>query len=255
MIDLCTVTNNKYLPNAIALANSYTHHSYDGQIFLYYFDIASQIIETYKSRYPRFNFIDIPKVCDHAHEPTVFFYKAYALKDCINKSDCLLYSDATNFFEQNTRIIDYFIHDNLFLPYNHPFLINKYWTTKKCLQKMNAMNSSNSPQYWAGLQGYKSTKDNQEFINTMYEYMLDPDIALPGVLTNRPEGEQANCIQHRCDQSVLSVLIDKFNKHQPYSEERQKLFGDKQTFELADPNYTYSISDICIFSRKTKYLK
>lgn len=253
MIDLCTVTNNKYLPNAIALANSHIRHSYDGNIFLYHFDIPNQIIEIYKSRHPKINFIDIPKVCDHAHEPTAFFYKAYTLKDCLKNSDCFLYSDATNFFEQNVQIIDYFIQDNLFLPYNHPLLINKYWTTKQCLHKMNAIGSLNSTQYWAGLQGYKNTKENQEFIKLMYNYMLDPEIAFPIASIRYPDGSQSNCIEHRQDQSVLSILIDQFNKHQPYNEEKQKLFGDKQTFELLDSNYTYSISDMCIFSRKTKF--
>jgi len=253
-IDLCTVTNNRYLPNAIALANSYTHHSYDGQIFLYYFDVPSQIAEAHKTRHPKINFIDIPKVCDHAHDPRGFFYKAYTLKDCLRNSDCFLYSDATNFFEQNIQITDYFLYDNLFLPYNHSLLINKHWTTKKCLQKMNAISSSNSSQYWAGIQGYKNTKNNQEFINLMYEYMLDPEIAYPNPSIRYPDGPESDCIEHRQDQSVLSILIDQFNKHTPFLTKNQLLFGDKQTFELLDSSYRYSISDICLYSRKTKFL-
>jgi len=254
MIDLCTVTNSKYLPNAIALVNSYIYHSYTGRIFLYYFDISNQVIEEYKSKYPNINFVDIPKVCKHAYEPNVFFYKAYTLKDCIDNSDCFLYSDATNLIQKNIEITDFFLNDSLLLPYTHSLLINKHWTTQKCLHKMNAINSSDRPQYWAGLQGYKNTKDNQKLINLMYEYMLDSDIALPGTLTDFPEGKQANCIQHRCDQSVLSILIDQLNRHQTYNEQRQTLFGDKQTFKLLDPNYTYSIHDVCISSRQTKYL-
>jgi hypothetical protein len=254
MVDLCTVTNSKYLPNAIALVNSYIYHAYTGRIFLYYFDISNQVIEKYKYKYLNINFVDIPKVCKHAYEPNVFFYKAYALKNCISNSDCFLYSDATNLIQKNIEITDFFLNDSLFLPYTHPLLINKHWTTQKCLYKMNAINSSDRPQYWAGLQGYKNTKDNKELINLLYDYMLDPEIAYPNSSVRHPDGQESDCIEHRQDQSVLSILIDLLNRHHPFLMKNQLLFGDQQTFKMLDPNYIYSISDICISSRQTKFL-
>lgn len=254
MIDLCTVTNDKYLANAILLAQSYINNSYHGNIYLYYFDVKQNIIVNYKTQYDHINFLPIPKFCDHAYEPLVFAYKTYAIKDCLKYSDCFLYSDATNLFQKLISVIDYFMDDSLFLQYTHPILANTYWTTKKCFKKMQSFSSINAPQYWAGLQGYKNTKTNQDFINLMYEYMLDPDIALPNTSIQYPDGNNFDCIQHRCDQSVFSVLIDKTNKHQNYDPKKQALFGDQQTFKLMDKNYSYNETDCCILSRKTKYL-
>jgi hypothetical protein len=255
MIDLCTATNDKYFANAILLARSYIDNLYNGNIYLYYFNIDKNKIAKSQTENPTIQFKSIPKTCNHAYEPNVFFYKTYAIKDCINNSGCFLYSDATNLFQNFTNITDYFIDDRLFLPYIHPLLINKYWTTQKCFYRMESEASEHSPQYWAGLQGYRNTTDNQHFINLMYEYMMDPEIALPGALTNRPDGKFSDCIQHRQDQSVFSILIDKLSNHQPYNEEKQKLFGDKQTFQLLDKNYSYNESDCCILSRKTKFLQ
>jgi len=255
MIDLCTATNSKYLKNALLLADSYVSNGYTGKIYLYYFNILDSDIKNIKLQYPHIEFILVPKVCEHAYEPNVFFYKTYAIKHCLQYSDCFLYSDATNLFQQSINIVDYFLNESLFLPYTNPILINKYWTTQKCFYKMNAEQSKTAPQYWAGLQGYKNIEQNHHFINLMYEYMLDPEIACPGTLTDRPDGENADCIQHRADQSVFSVLIDKLNRHQPYNEERYRLFGDKQTQQLFDRDYRYSEKDCCISSRHTKFLR
>lgn len=254
MIDLCTVTNDKYLSNAMTLANSYKEQSYQGRIYLYYFNIANTIISEYKSNYSHINFIPIPKVCAHAYDAKVFFYKVYALKDCMSHSNCFLYSDATNLIQKLWPITDYFIDDSLFLQYAHPILLNKYWTTKKCLNKMESLNSMDAPQYWAGLQGYRNTIRNQQFINMMYEYMLDPDVAYPDTSIKYPDGNQSLCIEHRQDQSVFSILIDKTNRHQHYDTQKQSLFGDQQTFQLLDQNYSYNESDCAILSRKTKFL-
>jgi hypothetical protein len=255
-MDLCTVTNYKYLKNAIVLADSY-HRSNTGNIFIYYFDIPDSIINIYKKTYNYIKYIYVPKECEYAHDPKVFFYKAYSLNHCINNlSHSFWYSDATNIFTRKIENPYSYFHNNmLVLPYTHPILVNKYWTSKKCLSKLNArLSSYDSPQYWAGFQGYKVSLETKKLLSTLYENMFDPDIALPSVDVKYPDGEKSQCIEHRQDQSVLSILIDLFSLHQTYNHTKQLLFGDSQTFHMFDKSsYNNYYLEPYLLSRYTKY--
>jgi hypothetical protein len=253
MIDLCTVTNTKFIKNAIKLAESYTTNNYSGNIFVYYFNISDIEINNYKLLYPHIKFIEIPKFCDYAYNPRIFAYKSFALLDCItNRSDSFLYSDATNLINLYMNIETYFLEDRLLLPYNDEKLTNKYWTTNICLNKINNNKSNDSIQYWAGLQGYKNNTINVKLLTDQYNYMLDPDIAFPDPSMRYPDGQTSLCIEHRQDQSVLSILIDKYHVHQSFDMEKQKLFGDYQTYQLFDSSYIYNPEKACILSRYTK---
>lgn len=251
-MDLVTVTNKKYIKNAINLINSYKLNLYNKNIFLYYFDIEEEEINILQKKYKDIHFVKIPKVCDYAYNPTVFFYKVYAINDCINKTKSLIYSDATNVFNSFVGIEKFLIDDSLFMPYNNNKLLNKFWTTKKCFEKMECQTAKIMPQYWAGFQVYKNTAGNREFIKEMYEYMLDPEVALPDTSVKNPDGMLSDCIEHRQDQSVLSILVHKNFRDQKYDHKKQMLFGDWQTFKHFDNEYIYE-SKCCLSSRESKF--
>jgi hypothetical protein len=252
-MDLCTVTNKRYVKNAINLINSYRVNSYNQKVYFYCFDMNQEEIKNLSELYKEITFLEVPKVCEWAYKPTVFFYKTFAINDCINKSDGLIYSDATNVFNRYVDIKNYLIDDSLFLPYNHERLLNKYWTTNKCFEKMECNSAKNMMQYWAGFQAYMSTKENKQFVQEMYNYMLDSDIALPDTTKNTPDGINATCNQHRCDQSVLSLLINKYFRHQRYDHNRQLLFGDWQTYQSFDNNYRHDMLYCALSSRESKF--
>ena len=221
-------------------------------MILYYFNINKEEIYKYNKLYPDISFIEIPKVCEYAHNPTVFFYKVYAINDCINKSNKFIYSDATNVFNRFVDINAYLIDDSLFLQYNNKNLLNKFWTTEKCFKKINCDFAKIMPQYWAGFQCYKSTKENKLFVKSMYDFMLDPEIAMPDTSIKKPDGLYADCIEHRQDQSVLSLLIYKNFREQKYNHEKQQLFGDWQTFKMFDSRYEHNLENCCLSSRESK---
>lgn len=252
-MDLCTVTNKKYLKNVFNLVNSYKINSYNKNIFIYCFDMSDEEIETISHTYEQYRFIKVPKVVEYAYDSTTFFYKCFAINDCIKKSSFFAYSDATNVFNRLVDIERYLIDDSLLLPYNHNKLTNLYWTTQRCFEKMNCVEAAIMPQYWAGFQVYKSTNDNVKFISEMYKYMLDADIALPNISIKKPDGDNAPCVEHRQDQSVLSNLIHKHYRHQKYDVERQNLFGDWQTFISYEPNYKHDLKNASLSSRESKF--
>jgi len=251
-MDLCTVTNRKYIKNAINLVNSYKINSYNKNVFIYCFDMSNEQIKYVSTIYKEINFLPVPKICDYAYNPTVFFYKVYALNDCINKSNGFMYSDATNVFNRFVDIKQHLLQDSMFLPYNHKYLLNKYWTTNKCFEKMNCISAKDATQYWAGFQTYIASDNNKKFIQEMYDCMLDPDIALPDTSVKKPDGEQSLCLEHRQDQSVLSILIHKHNRHHEYNEERQQLYGDWMTYLIFNKEYKYDIKNCVLSARESK---
>lgn len=255
ILDLCTVTNSRYIKNALLLIESYKRHRYNyNHIYLYYFGVETTQLQAMQMAYPDIIFLNIPKVCSYAHEDRIFFYKTYVLHDMITRSDAFIYSDATNLFTKNIDISDYLIHNSLLLPYNENRLQNQYWTTKKCFTKMNTESSYDKTQYWAGFQTYVCDENNKKFISEMYDYMLDPEIALPSTDIDYPDGPNSPCISHRQDQSVLSLLIDKNNRHPEFNIFTQYLFGDLQTFQLFNKDYSTVAHNVqsCIASRASK---
>jgi hypothetical protein len=252
-MDLCTVTNNRYIKNAINLINSYRVNSYNQKVYFYYFDVEKEQIQTLSETYKDITFIEVPKVCEWAYKPTVFFYKTFAINDCINKSAGFIYSDATNVFNRYVDIKNYLIDDSLFLPYNHERLLNKYWTTNKCFEKMDCQSAREMMQYSAGFQAYISTEENKEFTQEMYNWMLDADVALPDTNVKRPDGLDSPCIEHRQDQSVFSLLINKHFRHQRYNHDRQLLFGDWMTYKSFNQDYKHDIKNCVISSRESKF--
>jgi len=255
-MDLCTVVSEKFIPQAINLIKSYKANSYDKKIYVYYFKTQENTLKALTNLFPNQIILkEVPKTCDHSLEPKVFFYKVYAINDClINRSHSFIYSDSANCFVQKTTDLESdLVDESLFLPYTHIRLSNQYWTTKKCLQKIGAAGAEIMPQYWAGFQVYKRTSDNIDFVSDMLECMKDPDIALPDMSIKRPDGLDNKCIEHRCDQSVFSVLIHKHNRHHFFDINKNERYGDWQTIVHFDNSYVHNFNKMVLSPRESKF--
>lgn len=255
-MDLCTVISEKFIRQAINLIKSYQINSFNETVYLYYFNTDEKKLGVFKDLFSdQVVLKEVPNLFEHSLDPKVFFYKTYAINDClINNSKFMIYSDSANCFIGKTDTLeDDLIDGSLFMAYKHPALINEYWTTKKCLEKMESPYSRISTQYWAGFQVYKRTKDNVAFVTEMYDYMKDPDVALPSMMTKRPDGNEGKCIEHRCDQSVLSILIDKHNRHQFFDLDKNSKYGDWQTMADFDKSFIPAFDKIVLSPRESKF--
>ena len=254
-MDLCTVISENFIPQAINLIQSYRVNSYDDRIYLYHFNTPAQKLEIFKQLFSdQVTLIEIESDCEHAFEPRVFFYKAYAISHCLeNYSECMIYSDSANCFIKNRDIKADLIDGSLFMPYNDPKLVNEYWTTARCFEKMNIPGSKLAPQYWAGFQAYERTEENIKFVKEMLRWMEDPDVAFPDTTVRYPDGESSKCIEHRQDQSVLSLLIHKYNKHQTFEPDRNDRYGDWQTMVDFNPRHKPNFDNTVLSPRESKF--
>ena len=252
---LCTVTNEKYIKSCINLLKSYGENSFGEMACVYFFGTDVQNLQEIRQHVNyQVELIEIPEVCPHAHIPSAFFYKVYAIRDALYNYGSIIYSDSTNCFIKKFINYDEVMPDGrLLLPYTSPHLTNKFWSTKQSLEKMEALDASFMPQYWAGFQAYKNTEFNLKFVDEMYEYALDPDICLPTTQVKKPDGPEQPCIEHRQDQTILSALIHKHYIHEMYDPVKQQMFGDWQTFKNFDSNYQIQQEMIVLSARESKF--
>ena len=255
-MDLCTVISESFIPQALNLIQSYRVLSYDRNVYLYYFNTDREKLNVFNEIFgDKVKIKEVGNVCEHALSPRVFFYKVFAISDCLhNYSDALIYSDSANCFIRDTKNIhEHLVDDSLFMAYPYEGLTNKYWTTKMCLKTINAPGPEIMPQYWAGFQAYNKTETNLNFVKQMYDYMLMPEVALPDTTVSRPDGPLEPCIEHRQDQSALSLLIHKNNRHQFYDIEKNSLYGDWQTFINFDNTYEHKFDKMVLSPRESKF--
>jgi hypothetical protein len=255
-MDLCTVISEKFIPQAINLIQSYKVNSFDEKVYVYHFNTSADKLNIFKELFS--NQVTLRKVlpvCAHALEPRVFFYKVYAINDClVNNSKSMIYSDSTNCFINKTLELESDLQDGaLFLPYRHPGLSNQYWTTKKCFKEMEAPDAKHMPQYWAGFQVYKRTLDNIRFVSDMFGYMKNPNVALPDTTVKYPDGENTKCIEHRQDQSVLSILMHKHDRHHHFDMHRNDRYGDWQTIINFNKSYNHKFDKMILSPRESKF--
>ena len=255
-MDLCTVISEAFIPQALNLIQSYKIFSYDQSVFVYHFNTSPDKLKIFKEIFGKqVKLIEVPNVCEHALNPKAFFYKVYAINDClINHSKELIYSDSANcFIRKAVDIHNDLIDDSLFLAYPYEKLSNKYWTTAACFDIIGATSAEIMPQYWAGFQVYRRTTQNIDLVADLYRYMLLPEVALPGMDVKRPDGPESPCIEHRCDQSALSLLIHKNNRHQFYDISLNAKYGDWQTFVGFDEHYKHDFEKMTLSPRESKF--
>jgi hypothetical protein len=255
-MDLCTVISENFIAQALNLVQSYRQMSYNKNVFVYYFNTDKKNLNIFKHLFgDQVKLIEVKEVCEHALSPRVFFYKVYAIKDCIeNHSEAIIYSDSANCFIRDAKDIhNDLVDDSLFLSYPYEQLTNKYWTTKACFNAIKSIGSEIMPQYWAGFQVYVKTDNNLNFVNNLYDYMLLKEVALPGTTIKKPDGEDGLCIEHRQDQSALSLLIHKNNRHQFFDPIKNNKYGDWQTFVSFDQSYNHNFERMILSPRESKF--
>lgn len=253
-MDLCTVLNKKFVKSAINLIKSYNHYSYGSNILVYYFGSDISDFEEIQ-KISNVSLIQVPNECEHAWNTKAFYYKMYALSDCSTKSKSFIYSDSTNCFVADAKKIHMdMIDGSLFLPYPYEKLTNQYWTTKKCFEKIpDSLGSQIMPQYWAAFQLYDVTDTNKQMLQEMYELAKDKEICLPDPTVRNPDGPNSKCIEHRQDQSILSILIHKYGKHQKFDPIKNNKYGDWQTIINFDSSYTHKIENMVLSPRESKF--
>ena len=253
-MDLCSVFSENYILSAVNLVKSYNIHSYNKKAYLYYFNCNKDKLSIFDQFKNKVELIPIPKETEFAHDPKAFYYKLYAINNCSKISDSFIYSDITNCFISSAKDIHLdLIDDCLFLAYPYEKLTNKYWTTKKCFQHIESPLSEMMPQYWAAFQAYNMNEQNKLFIDEMYKYAKVNDCLLPQVGIPHPDGINNPCIEHRQDQSILSLLINKFDKHQFYDIIKDNKYGDWQTLTSFDKNYKVDMTNRVLSPRESKF--
>ena len=255
-MDLCTVISERFIPQALNLIQSYKINSYAQDVYLYYFNTDIEKLSVFHKIFGQsVKLIEIEKVCEHAHSPRVFFYKTYALHDCLlNHTDGVIYSDSANCFVRSTDTLEQDLVDNsLFMVYPYAGLTNQYWCTKRSISTIDTPGSEIMPQYWAGFQVYKKSIDNVTFIEEMYKHMLNPDMALPDTTVRYPDGPESACIEHRQDQAIFSLLIHKHNRHQPFDPVKNAKYGDWQTLREFDREYNHDFDKMVLSPRESKF--
>lgn len=253
-MDLCSVFSENYILSAINLVKSYITYSYNQKVYLYYFNCNKDKLSIFDQFKNKVELIPIPKETEFAHDPKAFYYKLYALNNCSKISNSFIYSDITNCFISDAKSIHLdMIDDCLFLAYPCEKLINKYWTTKNCFDIVQSPLAEIMPQYWAAFHAYNMNDENKLFINQMYEYAKVKDCLLPQIGIRYPDGQMNDCIEHRQDQSIFSLLINKFNKHQFYDIDKDSKYGDWQTLISFDKNYKVDASKRILSPRESKF--
>lgn len=154
-----------------------------------------------------------------------FLWKPFIIKTILDggDSDLVLYSDSNLRFTDILRfkyiIGTWFDSDNhIFISkYNHYF--NRNWTKRDCFKLMGADSTRyyDANQVWSVIMAFDKSRESTEFISEWLEYNKDERVVsdLPSQLGPELEGFTA----HRWDQSILSIMVEKYNiKCFPYND-------------------------------------
>ena len=85
--------------------------------------------------------------------------------------------------------------------------------------------------------------------------MMNPVVALPDTTNRNPDGSDAPCVEHRQDQSALSILIHKKNRHQFFDIDKNNKYGDWQTLIEFDSSYKHDFDKMILSPRESKFGK
>lgn len=259
-MDLLTVTNDVFAPCAFNLMESYIKNGANEQIHVCYFDLSDGYISFFKERYgDQINLFEVERVCSHSHAPRFYFPKGFALKYAANNLGTFLMCDASHSFVKHSYELETLIEERgrFFIEYPTDLFKNKHWATNESLKIMglNSYNAKESQSYWSGLHGYVNDAENKKMLLEQYEWMLNPKVAGPSNLIRFPEGNNSDCIGHRNDQTVLSLMIHKYGFRQPFDINIYNSYGDLQTMQAMLPEIFRSIDlqKVKVYSRHSKH--
>lgn len=260
MISLVTVVSNDFAPSVFNLIESYRLNSCNENIYLIYFDLYEEYLTLLKENYgEQINLFKVESECPHAFNKNFYFPKAYALKIASSLETPFMMCDAAHAFVSKTYELEYMLEKEkrFFIEYPNEIFKNKYWATKKSIKLLGCDSKEflEAQSYWAGFHAYMPTEDNKSMILEVYKYMLNSDIAGPSNLIRKPDGNDSECIAHRNDQSVLSLMINKYKFNQKFDQYKYARYGDLQTAQAMLPEVYSKIEQksICLYSRYSKF--
>ena len=258
-MDLVTVTNNVFAPCVFNLIESYRLNSSNEQVHIIYFDLEQEYVDLFKKTYGKqVNLIPVQKDCEHAFNPRFYFPKGFALKYAAQNLKTFLMCDASHAFVNKTYDLEYYIEKDtrFFIEYPGETFKNKHWCSKKSLDilECNTKEIREAQSYWSGLHGYVVNDENKQMLMDQYHSMLHKDVAGPSNLIRYPDGPKADCIGHRNDQTVLSLMIYKYGFRQPFDLSKYNRYGDLQTMQVMMPNIysQFDLSKVAMYSRFSK---
>jgi hypothetical protein len=148
-----------------------------------------------------------------------WLWKPFIINQSLKKipeNSILIYSDAGIEIINNLEpLINLVNHKNpvlLFGVHDRPDCINRYWTKRDCFIRMNCDTEDfyDSRQSMGGFQLYYNCPEARNFVSEWLSYCCDPHILtdIPNI-SGQPNLE--GFIDHRHDQSILSILRCKHN--------------------------------------------
>ncbi len=240
-MNLSLVTSQGFRWHAINLIESYRQNGPNKQIVFCYFDIEQKFLDKVAQLYGgQVVMREVEQVCPHACNHHFYFFKTFALKAAADLNEDFLYLDAAEAIVKNTAHLQGLLAERsrVFVQYPRiPFFRNARWTTKACLKKLDCEDAGSleAHQYMGGFQAYRRTPENWSHIAEMYRLMQDPEIAGPENVRINPDGNGV-CQAHRNEQSVLSLLINRNNWHQPFDPKHFMRYGDYPTLATYAPS-------------------
>ncbi len=216
-MNLVLVSNERFLLSAVNLIESYKKHSANQKIiFTYFGKVTLEDLAPIRDYYgDQIVFHPVPHTCDHAHDPAFFFYKVFSLFKAMEYDEPFLYLDCGAEILRPTDKVESMLREKsrFFVWVDH---VNRNWTTRRCFEIMGLTEEryKDALHYWGGCQAYLPTAENKAFIKEMFEWIHNPEIAGPDGDLWFPEAGNPECIKHRNDQSLLSLLIERNGWHQ-----------------------------------------
>ena len=186
------------------------------------------------------------KILDEPEGGGCFLWKIYYLhKEYFNleEGDILFYVDAgSNFVSDPYPLIELCNKKNIVLFNLNNKPLNKEWTKRDTFVYMNCdtVKYHDSEQYNAAFQIYKKCESNDKFIEELLQWGRNFDI-----ISYRPNNSGKNNLEgfvdHRSDQSILSILACKYNigNHRDPSQHgnHMKMFEYRQQNEWQTKDY------------------
>ena len=176
--------------------------------------------------------INVPLLCEHAHNPRFYFYKAFAFSTGMDADEPFLYVDSDHQIHSRPLEIERALHEE------SRFLVRdgdsdsrgrelETCTPRQCFQEMGCDEPRywKAPCYWAAVHAWAPTAANKAFAREFLSHMMNVKVAGPSNWINNPEPDNPVCEFHRNDQSCFSILVEKYGFHQPYDPDRQWKYG------------------------------
>lgn len=250
-MNLVTVVSPDFVDHAIELIRSFRRFYPQDRVIVCHFGgpvSISDVGDVY--------LVEVPMLCDHAHDPRFYFYKTYALQAAMEFDEPFIYLDSPARFLQRPVEIEMRLRsmDRFLVRYPPEDIFRtKVCTTRRCMRSMgcDADNYRESHYYWAAIQAYNPSPFNKQFVAEMVKWMMDPAVAGPSNYVTSPEPDNPDCLYHRNDQSCLALMIEKYGIHQPYDEDISLKYGD-HTCIRSLLNREVDVSKLVISSRNPK---